>query len=93
MKLELDIFSTNMQVSDFLNINPVRAELLYAERERERYEGANSHISKFCESALKQKIICRQTEKRCLSRRCSETFNSWREKYEFNERKRPEVKC
>ena len=33
MKLELDIFSTNMQVSAFLKINPVTAELLYAERE------------------------------------------------------------
>jgi hypothetical protein len=47
----LDIFSKNLQISNFLKIRPVEAEVFHADRQTERHDEANSHISQSCGSA------------------------------------------
>ena len=45
----LDGFSTNIQIKNLMNILPVGAELLHADRRTDRHDKANSRISQFCE--------------------------------------------
>ena len=45
----LDGFSKNTQMSNFVNTQPVGAELSNADRRTERHGKANSRISQFCE--------------------------------------------
>ena len=51
MKLEsVDKFSNNPQISVFMNIHPLGAELFYAQGQTDRLT-ANSRSSQFCERA------------------------------------------
>jgi len=53
----LVIFSKNTQVSVFVKIRPVGAELLlHVQRQRDRHDEAESHVSQFYEHALKMKL-------------------------------------
>jgi len=57
MKLEyfLDKISKNDQISNFMKIRPLGAELLYGDKETDgrTHEEANSRFRQFCESAPK----------------------------------------
>jgi len=46
MKLE---FSKNSQISNFMEIRPVGAELFHADRQTDRNDEANIRSSQFCE--------------------------------------------
>ena len=59
MKLEISrqIFEEKAQISSFIKIRPVGAELFHADGRRDKHDEANSRFSQFCERALKgQKI-------------------------------------
>jgi hypothetical protein len=47
----LNTFSKNTQISNFINIRPVGAELFHADRRTDRHDEANSRFSQFCERA------------------------------------------
>jgi len=53
------IFSTdyrkNTQISNFIQIRPVAAELSHANRRTDGHDEANSRFSQFCERVYKQK--------------------------------------
>jgi hypothetical protein len=49
----LDEFSKNNQISNFMKLRPVGAELFHADRRRDRHDEANSRFSQFCERAKK----------------------------------------
>jgi hypothetical protein len=51
MKIWFFSFSKNTQISNFLRILPVEAELFHADGRTDRYNEANSHFLKFCECA------------------------------------------
>ena len=53
MKLEfsVSIFSKNAQISNFMKIQPVGAELFDADGQTDRHDGANGPFSQFRESA------------------------------------------
>jgi len=55
MKLEffLDIFSKNHQISHFVKICSVGAELLNTDRQTDRHDEVNSRLWQFCERACK----------------------------------------
>jgi hypothetical protein len=44
-------FSKNTQISNFMKIGPVGAELFYADRRKDKYDEYNSRFSQFHESA------------------------------------------
>jgi NADH:ubiquinone oxidoreductase subunit H len=44
-------FSKDIQISNFMKICPVEAELLHEERQTDRHDEANSRFSQFCERA------------------------------------------
>jgi len=44
-------FSKNTQMSNFMKIRPVGAELFHADGWMDRHEEANSRFSEFCERA------------------------------------------
>jgi hypothetical protein len=46
-----DRFSKNPQISNFIKICPLEAELFYVEGRTDRHDEANGHFSLFCESA------------------------------------------
>ena len=48
--LETD-FRKNTQISNFMKIRPVGAELFHADRRKDKYDKANSRFSRFCERA------------------------------------------
>jgi len=50
----LDGFSKNNQISNFMNIRPMGAELFHADRRRDLHDKANSRFSQFCERAKKK---------------------------------------
>jgi len=56
MKLEFSrqIFEKNNQISIFMKIHLVGAELCHADRQTDRYDETNSRFWQFCESALKK---------------------------------------
>jgi hypothetical protein len=47
----LDRFSKNIKISNFTKIRPNGAELFHADGLTDRHDAANSHFSKFWESA------------------------------------------
>jgi len=47
----LDRFSKNTQMSNFMKIRPVRAELFHTGGGTGRQDEVNSHFSQFCKSA------------------------------------------
>jgi hypothetical protein len=51
-------FSKKSQISSFIKIRPVEAELFHADKRRDGmtdgHDEANSHFSQFCERALKK---------------------------------------
>ena len=49
----LDRFSRNPQISNFLKIRRVGAELFHADVQTDRHDESNSRFSQFCESAYK----------------------------------------
>jgi hypothetical protein len=57
MQLEISglIFEKNLQISDFMNIRQVGAELFHAasqtDRQKDRCDEASSHFSQMCERA------------------------------------------
>ena len=56
MELEfffLDRFSKNPQISNFMKIRLVGAELFHADGQRERHDETNSHFSQFCKNTYK----------------------------------------
>jgi hypothetical protein len=52
-KLDLfrQIFEKKTQISNFMKIRPVEAELLHADGRTDRHEEADSPFSQFCERA------------------------------------------
>jgi hypothetical protein len=44
-------FSKNTQISSFMKISPVGAELFHADGRTETHDGVNSRFSQFCERA------------------------------------------
>jgi hypothetical protein len=50
----LDLFSKNIETSNFMKIRPVKAELFHedgqTERQTDRHDEANNSFSQFCES-------------------------------------------
>ena len=51
MKLDfIGIFSKNAQISNFMQICPVGAELLHADGRTDRHDEANSRFSQLCDS-------------------------------------------
>jgi hypothetical protein len=50
-------FSKNSQVSNFMKIPPVEAELFHTDGRRVRTDEANSHFSQFCENAQQISFI------------------------------------
>jgi len=46
-----DRLSKNIQISNFMKIRPVGAELFHTERRTEKHEEANSGFLQFCERA------------------------------------------
>jgi hypothetical protein len=55
MELEFSrqIFKKNPQISNFIKIRPVGAELFHADGQTERHEETNRRFSQFCKSAYK----------------------------------------
>jgi len=52
MKFEFfDVFQSNNQISDCVNIRPLRAEFFHDEGQRESHDEDNSTFSRFCKSA------------------------------------------
>ena len=52
MKIEFSRqFCKNLQISNFMKIRPVGAELFHAERQSDGQDEANSRFSQFCERA------------------------------------------
>ena len=53
-----DRFSKNVQISNLMEIRPVRAEFFHADRgtegQTDRHKESNSHFSQFCESTYKR---------------------------------------
>ena len=49
----LNKYSKKAQISNFMEIRPVGAELLHAVKRSDRHDEADSRISQFCESAYK----------------------------------------
>jgi hypothetical protein len=47
----LDRFSKNTQISNFMKICPVGAELFHTDGQTDSYDYANSRFSQFCERA------------------------------------------
>ena len=47
------MFSKITQISNFMKICPVGAELFYVDRQTDRHDEANSRFSQFCELAYK----------------------------------------
>jgi len=47
----LDIFSKNIQISNFIKICPVGAEMYQVDRRTDRHDKANSSFSQFCKYA------------------------------------------
>ena len=47
----LDRCSKDIQISNFLKIGVLGAELFHAHRRTDRYDEVDSHFSKFCEIA------------------------------------------
>jgi len=51
----MDRFSNNPQISNFMNIHPLGAELFYThgqtDRQADRHDEANNRSSQFCERA------------------------------------------
>jgi len=47
----IDTFATNTQISNFMKIRPVGAELFYADGRTDRHDEANSRFSQFSERA------------------------------------------
>jgi hypothetical protein len=47
----LDRFSKITQISNFVKIHPVRAELFHADRNIDWHDEADSYFSQFCERA------------------------------------------
>jgi len=45
----LEIFSKNNQISNFMKIHPVAAELFHADRQTDRHDEANSRFLQFWE--------------------------------------------
>jgi hypothetical protein len=50
------IFET--QISNLMKIRPVGRELFHADGQTDKHDEANSHISQFCERALKKPMFC-----------------------------------
>jgi len=46
------MFSKNNQISNFMKVHPVGAEVFLADRRKDRYDEVNSRLSQFCESVL-----------------------------------------
>jgi hypothetical protein len=61
MKLELSrhILEKNHQISNFMKIRPVGAELFDADGQTDRRDEANSRFSQFCEKRLKIQVNAR----------------------------------
>jgi len=53
----LDRFSINPQISDFIKILPVGAELLHDDVRTDRHNEANCRISEFCDLAIKIYVL------------------------------------
>jgi len=53
MKLEYSrqIFEKNLQISNFMEIHPVEAELFHADRQTDGHKEANTSFSQFCKRA------------------------------------------
>jgi hypothetical protein len=47
----LDQFLKNPQMSNFMKIRPMGAELFHADRQTDRHNEANSRFSQLCENA------------------------------------------
>jgi hypothetical protein len=47
----LNTFAKNTQISGFVKIRLVGAELFHADRQTDRHYGANGRLSQFCERA------------------------------------------
>jgi len=58
MKLEFSrpIFRKNTQISNFLHIRLVRAELFRADEQTDRHDEANSSFSQFCERSKREEL-------------------------------------
>ena len=49
----LDRFSKNTQISDFMTVRQVEADLFHADRQTDRHDEANRRFSQFCRTSLK----------------------------------------
>jgi len=59
MKLALSaqFFSKNIQISNFMEIRRMKAELFHANGRTDRHDKANGRFSQFCERALKRELL------------------------------------
>jgi len=73
MKLEVSRLSKNPQITNFMKIRPVRAELFYADRQTDRHDKAIvafRNFRKAPKNALNTQIV------RALRSPCAQTFPS-----------------
>jgi len=57
VRIFLYTFSKSNEVSNFMKIRPLGAELFYADRQKDRHEEANSRLSQFHESTQKYFLL------------------------------------